>query len=317
MACRHLWPLEPLYTGVDLIDQRAKRARCGQLKLRGISVGVAPCEFLEFDSARSWPIWLQLQLNWYASMDEKQSLSELFVNHAADLLVDARYGLTGSDIVRRLCAYAVEFNVTIPHAQYPFKAPNKRTAFFENVMAFSEPQRYKIILALCDGPTESAQKLKLQLMARYGHLAGESLGSEVNQDLIRQTRHWLDPFPDALGLFNDALQKYQARVFMRNLLDDLRLSLEILVQRALGNDRSLENQLAALGTFVKQHGGSSELSNMFARLVDYYCKYQNTYVKHDDAVIEEELEFVLEITAAFMKHFVRIAARDEIRLRDR
>jgi hypothetical protein len=83
-----------------------------------------------------------------------------------------------------------------------------------------------------------------------------------------------------------------------------------IVQRALRNERSLENQVPALGPFVKQHGGSPELSNMFAKLVDYYCKYQNTYVKHDDAVIEEELEFVLEITAAFMKHFVRIAARD-------
>ena len=35
----------------------------------------------------------------------------------------------------------------------------------------------------------------------------------------------------------------------------------------------------------------------------------NTYVKHDDAVIEEEIEFVLEITSSFMKHLVRLHAR--------
>jgi hypothetical protein len=34
----------------------------------------------------------------------------------------------------------------------------------------------------------------------------------------------------------------------------------------------------------------------------------NTYVKHDDAVIEEEIKLVLEITASFMKHLVRLSA---------
>jgi hypothetical protein len=91
-------------------------------------------------------------------------------------------------------------------------------------------------------------------------------------------------------------------------LDDLRLALEKLVQEILGNSRSLENQIPGIGQFVKDRGGSPELSNMFGKLVDYYCKYQNTYVKHDDAVIEEEVEFIVDITAAFLKRFVRLAA---------
>jgi hypothetical protein len=36
-------------------------------------------------------------------------------------------------------------------------------------------------------------------------------------------------------------------------------------------------------------GESSELANMF-------LKYQNSYVKHDDAVIAEEVEFIFELT---------------------
>lgn len=96
---------------------------------------------------------------------------------------------------------------------------------------------------------------------------------------------------------------------MRNLLDDLRLALEKLVQQIVGNSKSLENQLSAVGQFVKDRVGSPELSNMFVKLVDYYCKYQNNYVKYDDAVIEEEVEFIVEITSAFLKYFVRLAAR--------
>ena len=83
-------------------------------------------------------------------------------------------------------------------------------------------------------------------------------------------------------------------MFVRNVLDDLRLSLESLLRAILNNKKSLENQQPTLGAFVKGRGGSSELSNMFLKLVEYYCKYQNTYVKHDDAVIEEEVEFVIE-----------------------
>ena len=45
---------------------------------------------------------------------------------------------------------------------------------------------------------------------------------------------------------------------------------------------------------------------MFVILIDYYCKYQNTYIKHDDAVIENEIEFIFEMTSSFMKFLIRI-----------
>jgi hypothetical protein len=248
----------------------------------------------------------------------RPALSALFVNHAADVLAETNQGLTGAEIVRALGAYAIEFNVEIPHPTYPFESRNKRTALSENLLAFSQPQRYRIIRDLCDHRSsqlknaDATRKLKLTLMSRYGHLDTQKLGAEVNEDLVEQTRHWLGTFPDVLQVFNQALQKYETRVFVRNLLDDLRLSLEKLVQLLVGNSKSLENQLAAVGTFVKERGGSPELSNMFVKLVDYYCKYQNTYIKHDDAVIEEEVEFIIEITAAFMKHFVRLAGKEVV-----
>jgi hypothetical protein len=249
---------------------------------------------------------------------KRPQLSALFVNRAADVLAETSRGLSGAEIVRALSAYALDFNVAIPHSTTPFEAPNKRTALSQNLMAFSESQQYQIIHDLCDHSTsklqnaEATRKLKLTLMTRYGFLATQSLGAEVNEDLVNQTRHWLDTFPEVLAVFNQGLQKYESRVFVRNLLDDLRLALELLVQTLVGSAKTLENQLPAVGAFVKVRGGSPELVNMFGRLIDYYCKYQNTYIKHDDAVIEEEVEFIIEITAAFMKHFVRLEAREVI-----
>ena len=45
---------------------------------------------------------------------------------------------------------------------------------------------------------------------------------------------------------------------------------------------------------------------MFRTLVEYYSKHQNSFVKHNDAVIEEEVEFIFEMTSSFMKHLVKM-----------
>ena len=89
-------------------------------------------------------------------------------------------------------------------------------------------------------------------------------------------------------------------------MDDIRLSLELLLKSILGNDKSLENQLAEIGKFIQDHNGSKELTNMFVKLIDYFAKYQNTYVKHNDAVIESEIEFIYEMTSSFMKLLIRM-----------
>jgi hypothetical protein len=196
--------------------------------------------------------------------------------------------------------------------------PNKRTALYQNLMAFSEPQRYRIIRELCDHPTvrqaneQAVEKLKLRLIARYGHLADESLGSELDAVLIQRTQHWLAPFPDVLALYDQGVQKHANGIFLRNVLDDLRLALELLLKSVFVNEKSLENQITLFGDLIKRRGGSPELVNMFVKLVDYYTKYQNSYVKHDDAVIEEEVEFIFELTSSFMKHLIRLSYKNVV-----
>jgi hypothetical protein len=237
----------------------------------------------------------------------REDISTPFLSHAADILAPA---LSGSQIVRITSAYAVDYSVDLPHPTYPFQAPNKRTALFENLRPFEPKQQYQIIRELCDRVTSEAEnpkvaELKLKLMAQYGHLGGEA-ATELNKPLIVETRHWLDDFPKVKTLYDEALQKHAHGVYTRNALDDLRLALEKLLQAVFGNAKSLENQIPSVGSFIKTEGGSRELANMFEKLIDYYAKYQNTYVKHDDAVLNAEVEFILEITSSFMKHLVRL-----------
>jgi len=235
-----------------------------------------------------------------------------FINFAAEILGDTNTGLSGSQIAQYCSAYAIDFDVEIPYPEYPFpkQLPNKRTALRENLKAFSPYQQFKIIKELCEleqfKHNTKVRDLKIKLITRYGHLSDGNNTDEINEPLIEETKHWLSDFPESLRLFEEALEKYQNNIFKRNLLDDLRLSLEKLLQSLFSNNKSLENQLSKIGLFIKERNGSKELSNMFVKLIDYYSKYQNTYVKHDDAVIENEIEIIFEITSSFMKFLLRI-----------
>ncbi len=245
-------------------------------------------------------------------------MSPTFVSYAADILANTNNGLSGPQFLKVTKAYGAQWGVHVPHPIYPFDAANKRTALFDNLMAFSPQQRYHIIQELCGHHTlleknpQGAEGLKVTLTSRYSHLVGQSRSAELDAALIQRTQHFLGPFNESLVLFESAVYKHASRVYLRNLLDDLRLSLELLLKSLLTNAKPLENQIQVLGAFLKPRGGSAELTNMFVKLVDYYTKYQNTYVKHDDAVIEEEVEFIFELTASFMKHLVRLSYRQQV-----
>ncbi|MFN7473348.1 MAG: hypothetical protein ACK5RJ_01060 [Burkholderiales bacterium] len=249
-------------------------------------------------------------------MSEK--ISTAFLQRAAEVLSE---GLSGSQIVSVTSAFAVDFDRDIPHAVYPFNAGNKKTALFENLQAFSPGQQYQVIYELCDrvstNPNVTSQQkinasqLKLTLLSRYYQFSSDTSSNKAVPLVVTEVRHWLSDFPAAKKTYEEALQKHSNGIFTRNALDDLRLSLEALLRQLLTNEKSLENQIPVVGAYIKDNGGSSELANMLVKLIDYYTKYQNTYVKHGDAVPTAEAEFVLEITACFMKHLIRIKGTSE------
>lgn len=234
-----------------------------------------------------------------------------FISHAATELT--ANGLSGQKLVDITCAYASDFGVDIPHARYPFDCPNKRTALLDNLTRFAPKQQYQVIRELCDrlntdGSNAALTRLKVKLMTEYAEFADQDQKTDMHRTLVIETRHWLNGHDAVRKLFDEALQKHDNGVFRRNTLDDLRLSLELLLSDLFHNNKSLENQVPAVGQFVRFKGGSKELANMFQKLVDYYASYQNTYVKHDDAVITSEIEIIFELTASFMKHFLRLSA---------
>lgn len=79
-----------------------------------------------------------------------KKITRAFIEQAAGVLGDTTMGLTGSEIVSRTAAFAVDFDIDIPHASYPFEAPNKRTALAENLASFTPEQQRSILIDLCE-----------------------------------------------------------------------------------------------------------------------------------------------------------------------
>lgn len=130
------------------------------------------------------------------------------------------------------------------------------------------------------------------------------LRPNINSDLIKKNLIQLVDFPESGRLFQSALDKLNEGKHERNLIDDLRLSLECLLKQKFNNDKSLENQIDSLGTYLKDTNTSKEITNMIVKLIDYYSKYQNTYIKHNDGVKSDELDLLVNLTSSFTNFLI-------------
>ena len=125
--------------------------------------------------------------------------------------------------------------------------------------------------------------------------------------MVLKTKEWLDDYPQAKKHYEDALSKRNNNIYTRNLLDDLRCSLEALVKEILKNSKSLENQKAELGNFLKENVISVEIRNLYTdKILDFYIKYQNNNVKHSENFNEIEVDFIFEQTAVLMRLLIKL-----------
>jgi regulator of sigma D len=235
-------------------------------------------------------------------------ISHSFLTLASEIIADSEYGLSGSEIVKYFNSKSVDYSVDIPHSKAPLSnVANKRTAFLENLERFSSEQQFVIIDELTQHAKlvdhSKVKELRQSLYNSYSKLS--SIPSAANSEQAKKAEHFLQQFPDAHKTYTSALEKYSKKIYERNTLDDLRLSLEQLMRHILENSKSLENQLPELGAYQKAKGITPTVTNMFSKLLDYYSKYQNDNVKHDDKVKESEIDFVINLTTTFMLFLVK------------
>jgi len=128
----------------------------------------------------------------------------------------------------------------------------------------------------------------------------------LDEKVVNDILDWLISYPNVQKSFKSALEKYQDKIYQRNLIDDLRLSLELLFKEILNNNKGLENQEKLLIEYLKQKNVPKELNNMYWKLIDYYAKYQNNYAKHEDKVDSSEIEFIIYLTGTFIRFLMTL-----------
>ena len=231
------------------------------------------------------------------------------LQYACEIIADSNDGLSGSQIIKYSNSFAVEYGVQIPFSNLTQlrTAVNKRSILFSNLKSFNSKQQTEILKFLCNLEYKKQVpilELKKKLSLRLGDAFGENV---TTTELVKETRKELSKYPSALKVYEESLSKYKEGKYVRNILDDMRLSLELLLKSVLNNEKSLENQKSDLGSLLKQKGISNEIRNTFMTIVDYYSKYQNDNVKHNDLVNELEIEYIIEQTSVLIRFLIKVS----------
>lgn len=130
--------------------------------------------------------------------------------------------------------------------------------------------------------------------------------NELEQDLVSETFYWINNFPKVKDRFARAVDLYNEKSDFIDCVNNLRLTLEILIKNILKNNKSLENQLGEIGKYQETLGIGVEIRNTFNKVLDYYNKYQNNRVKHDTEINNEhEVEFIFGLTMIFIRMLIK------------
>jgi len=187
----------------------------------------------------------------------------------------------------------------------------KKALFIENIKCFSNEEIFYIIDDFCKDHKFNDRTDVIELKhllhndcKKYNTLQVENESLDFNA--IEETKHWLNEYPEVKKVYEEGINKYNLKTYERNVLDDMRLSLELLWKKILGKNCSLENQKDEIGRWLKTKDTTLHFRNMFSTLTKYFTDYQNDNIKHNDNVNIEEIEFIIELTSLFMRSIIKL-----------
>ncbi len=132
----------------------------------------------------------------------------------------------------------------------------------------------------------------------------------LDEKLVIDVLNFLSDYGKAKEQFELALEEYLAGKEERQIVDCLRLSLELFLKQLLGNEKSLENQKSILGKYLENKNISVEIRNMYMQLFDYYEKYNNNHAKHSNNVEYAEIDFLVYLTGSFLRFLITVDNKD-------
>lgn len=125
--------------------------------------------------------------------------------------------------------------------------------------------------------------------------------AELDCALVSEPLEWLKMYPNTHKTYVIALRQYSEGIYIRDVADNLRKALESFLQEYLGNTKNLETNKNEICRKLGENGVDSGVVGLFQPLINSYKNINDRIVKHNDAVDEKLLEFLLYQTGVLIR----------------
>lgn len=129
---------------------------------------------------------------------------------------------------------------------------------------------------------------------------------ELDGALVSQPLEWLKDYPGARNTYVIALKQYSDGIYIRDVADNLRKALETFLQEFFGNTKNLETNKNEICRYLGEQGVDSGVSGLFQTLINSYKNVNDRIAKHNDAVDEKLLEFLLYQTGILIRMVITV-----------
>lgn len=124
---------------------------------------------------------------------------------------------------------------------------------------------------------------------------------ELDDALVSEPLEWLKDYPQTHKTYCIALKQYADGIYIRDVADNLRKALEAFLQEFLGNTQNLESNKNNICKYLGEQGVDAGVSGLFQPLINAYKNINDRIAKHNDAVDEKLLEFLLYKTGVLIR----------------
>lgn len=124
---------------------------------------------------------------------------------------------------------------------------------------------------------------------------------EFDDALVSDPLMWLFGYPKTEKTYITALKQYSEGIYIRDVADNLRKSLETFLQEFLRNDKNLEKNKSEIIKYLDTQGVDTGVSGLFTPLINTYKNINDRIAKHNDKVDKKLLEFLLYQTGILIR----------------
>lgn len=125
--------------------------------------------------------------------------------------------------------------------------------------------------------------------------------AELDKALVAEPLVWLKKYPNARKTYVVALRQYSEGIYIRDVADNLRKSLETFLQEVLNNSKNLESNKNEICRYLGGNGVDAGILGLFQELINAYKNINDRTAKHNDAVDSKLLEFLLYQTGVLIR----------------